>query len=168
MKLDQIKTGGIIMRRIVAILFCTITILPICSCGYQIKVGDSMSKINSNYIRYAKINTLSVFKTGENYLITIDDGQTIQKLVEFSSERKCRRIQGLHLIESESLSGFLGIGLAEMTAKIGQPHVDIGSGFYIPAYITENAHLIYFEVENGIVTEGSDLDIFTNTIEQIK
>ena len=52
----------------------------------------------------------------------------------------------------------------ELKEKIGQPHVDIGSGFYIPAYITEDAYLICFELENDNIFEVIKRDLLTNKI----
>lgn len=85
-------------------------------------------------------------------------------MVEFSSDRKCRRIQGSDLVNNSDISQFLNVDFNELTEKIDQPHVDVGSGFYIPAYITEDANLVCFELENEIVIEVIQRDLFTNKI----
>lgn len=58
----------------------------------------------------------------------------------------------------------MNVNFNELTEEIGQPHVDVGSGFYIPAYVTEGANLVCFELENEIVIEVIQLDLFTNKI----
>jgi hypothetical protein len=58
----------------------------------------------------------------------------------------------------------LNVNFNELTEEIGQPHVDVGSGFYIPAYVTEDANLVCFELENELVIEVIQLDLFTNKI----
>lgn len=58
----------------------------------------------------------------------------------------------------------MNVNFNELTEEIGQPHVDVGSGFYIPAYVTEDANLVCFELENEIVIEIIQLDLFTNKI----
>lgn len=58
----------------------------------------------------------------------------------------------------------MNVNFNELTEEIGQPHVDVGSGFYIPAYVTEDANLVCFELENEIVIEVIQLDLFTNKI----
>ena len=58
----------------------------------------------------------------------------------------------------------MNVNFNELTEEIGQPHVDVGSGFYIPAYVTEAANLVCFELENELVIEVIQLDLFTNKI----
>ena len=58
----------------------------------------------------------------------------------------------------------MNVSFNELTEEIGQPHVDVGSGFYIPAYVTEDANLVCFELENELVIEVIQLDLFTNKI----
>lgn len=127
-------------------------------------VGDSIRSINKQRMPYISINVLSVYKVNENYLIIVADGEIVQKLVEFSSDRKCRRIQGFDLVNNSDISQFLNVDFNELTEEISQPHVDVGSGFYIPAYVTEDANLVCFELENEIVIEVIQRDLFTNKI----
>lgn len=62
----------------------------------------------------------------------------------------------------------MNVGFNELAEEIGQPHVDVGSGFYIPAYITEDANLVCFELENEIVIEVIQRDLFTNkTVDRV-
>lgn len=152
------------MKRIIAFLFFITILFSGCSSGYKFEVGESMSKINNQYTPYITINALSVYEISENFLITIDDGNIIQKTVEFTHDRKCHRIQGFDLIKNCDVNQFLNTNFNELTEKIGQPHVDIGSGFYIPAYVTEDANLICFELENEIVIEVIKRDLLTNKI----
>lgn len=58
----------------------------------------------------------------------------------------------------------MNVNFNELTEEIGQPHVDVGSGFYIPAYVTEDANLVCLELENELVIEVIQLDLFTNKI----
>ena len=127
-------------------------------------VGDSIRSINKQHMPYISTNVLSAYKVNENYLIIVADGEIVQKLVEFSSDRKCRRIQGFDLVNNSDISQFLNVDFNELTEKIDQPHVDVGSGFYIPAYITEDANLVCFELENEIVIEVIQRDLFINKI----
>ena len=152
------------MKKIIALLLFVTILFSACSNSYKFEVGESMSRINNQYTPYITINTLSVYKFSENYLVTIDDGTIIQKLVEFSLERKCLQIQGFDLIENGDMNQFLNMNFNAITKQIGQPQVDIGSGFYIPAYITKDAYLICFELENEIVFEVIKRDLLTNEI----
>ncbi len=152
------------MKRIIALLLFVAILFSACSSSHKFEVGESMSKINNQYTPYITINALSVYEISENYLITIDDGSIVQKLVEFSFERECRRIQGFDLIKNGDINQFLNMNFNKLIEKIGQPHVDVGSGFYIPAYVTEDANLICFELENETVFEVIKRDLLTNKI----
>lgn len=152
------------MKRVIAFVVAVMILFSACSSRCEVRTGESMSKINKQYTPYVTINTLSVYKINEDYLIIIDDGDIIQRLVEFTSSRECCRIQGFSLIEIGDIRRFLNVAFNEVTEEIGQPHADIGSGFYIPAYITGDANLICFELENGIVVEVIQRDLLTNRI----
>ena len=163
MKLDRTEKGGYILKRIFAFLFVVTILFTACSGGGNFRVGESMNSINRQYESYIAVSTLSAYKINENYLITIDDGDVVQKMVEFSSDRKCLRVQGLDLIKSGDTSQFLNINFNKLTEEIGQPHTNIGSGFYIPAYITEDAYLVCFELEDETVVEVIRRDLLTKS-----
>lgn len=152
------------MKKVIAFLFAVTILLTACSGGHPFKIGESMSDIHKQYTAYLTMSPLSAYKVNENYLITIADGDTIQKLAEFSSDRKCLRAEGLDLIKSENISQFLNLSLKELTEKLGQPHADVGSGLSLPAYMTEDANLICFELENEIVIEVIQRDLLSNEI----
>ena len=87
-----------------------------------------------------------------------------QKLAEFSPDRTCLRTQGLRLIEINDICQLLNVSVDSLTEKLGQPHADIGSGFSVPAYITDDAELLCFELENDSVVEIILRDLFTGEI----
>lgn len=88
----------------------------------------------------------------------------------FSSERRCRESQGIDLIDdNESIEKYLNKPFEEIRQQLGAPHADVGSGFYIPAYLTENAYLICFVLESDVVCEVFKRDLIKNEIiEQVE
>lgn len=66
-------------------------------------VGDSIRSINKQHMPYISINVLSAYKVNENYLIIVADGEIVQRLVEFSSDRKCHRIQEFDLVNKTAI-----------------------------------------------------------------
>lgn len=152
------------MKKIVVFLLAAAILFSACSGRQKVSVGESISSIHKQYTPYLTINPLSAYEIGGNYWMTIDDGDTVQKLTEFSPDRTCLRTQGLRLIEINDICQLLNVSVDSLTEKLGQPHADIGSGFSVPAYITENADLICFELENGIVVEIILRDLFTGEI----
>ena len=152
------------MKKIIAFLFAVTILFSACSSSHKLTVGESISNVNKQYTSFITVNALSVYKINDDYLITIDDGDVIKKLVEFSSDRKCRRVQGLDLIKNDDINEYLNLDFNKLKEKIGEPHVDIGSGFYIPAYITEDANLICFSIENEKVVQVIQRDLLTDKI----
>ena len=152
------------MKKSITLLLLVIVLLFGCVSKDEFLVGDQMSKINNKYTPYISLNSLSVYEIDNNYLVVVYDNDTAQKLVEFSSKRKCNRVQGMDLMKKDDIGQFLNMDAVKLKEKLGQPHADIGSGFYIPAYITEDAYLICFEIENGVVFEVIERDLINNKI----
>lgn len=127
-------------------------------------LGDSMNNIDNQQNPYIFLNSLSVYRTDDRYKIVIEENVAVQKTVEFSSDRKNHNLQGLILIKNEDINQYLNMSMDEIKEKLGEIHADIGSGFYIPAYITEDGFIICFELENDIVCGVIKRDILTNLI----
>lgn len=92
-------------------------------------VGDSIRSINKQHMPYISINVLSAYKVNENYLIIVADGEIVQTLVEFSSDRKCHRIQGSDLVNNSVISQFLNVDFNELTEKIDQHMLMLAAAF---------------------------------------
>ena len=152
------------MKKIVVFLLAAAILFSACSGRHKVSVGESISSIHKQYTPYLTINPLSAYEIGGNYWMTIDDGDTVQKLAEFSPDRTCLRTQGLRLIEINDICQLLNVSVDSLTEKLGQPHIDIGSGFSVPAYITDDAELLCFELENDSVVEIILRDLFTGEI----
>lgn len=152
------------MKKIILLLLLMILTLSGCKKNTNIQIGDSMTTINNQQQPFIFLNSLSVFQTNNTYTVVVEENGVVQKKVEFSSDRKCCTVQGLILVKDGDINQYLNQSLNELNEKLGEAHADIGSGFYIPAYITENGYLIYFNVENDTVFEVVKRDILTNEI----
>ena len=152
------------MKRIISSLLLVILFLSGCSSNNDFLIGDHMSEINNKNTPYLILNTLSTYKIDGSYLVVVEDDNIIEKLVEFSLERKCKKAKNIKPIKDVDIDQFLNMNVEDAKNLLGQPHADIGSGFYIPAYITEDAKLISFQIENDIVFEVIKRDLITNKI----
>ncbi len=135
-----------------------------CKKNTNIQVGDLMTVINNQQTPFIFLNALSVFQTDNTYTIVIEKNGAAQKIVEFSPDRKCCAVYGLVLVKNEDINQYLNKSLSELKETYGEVHADIGSGLYVPAYITENGYLIHFEVEQDIVYEVVKRDLLTNVV----
>lgn len=95
-------------------------------------------------VPFLHLCALSVYKQEDQYLITVYEDDAIRKTCTFTPERVCTDVQGMTLIENQPVEQFIGVDINTVQTLLGKPHADIGSGFYTPAYITENAYLISF------------------------
>lgn len=161
-KLNPIKERT--MRRILILSIMVVILFSGCANNSQFKVGDKMSDINNENTPYISLNSLNAYERSSNYVIVISTEGVAEKLVEFSSERQSIRVQGLDLVKSQEINKYLNMDINKLKKELGQPHVDVGSGFYIPAYITNDAYLICFELEDDIVFEVIKRDLLTNDI----
>lgn len=162
MKLDQIrtKTTIIILLLIVFVLF----IFCVACCDSDYVDGDKMKRNDGQYIPHINMNTLKVYLINGNYYVTVEEGGSVQQIVCFSPERNCCSSQGMKLIKNYDVGFLKNMSAADITYLLGSPHTDLGSGLYIPAYITEDAYLIYFYFENDIVVKVAKKDLLTNEV----
>lgn len=152
------------MKRIIVSLLLILLLFSGCMNNDDFFIGDQMSEFNNKYIPYMALNSLLAYEIDGNYLIVIENNGVVEKLAKFSSDRKCQMAQKIELIKEVDVNQFLNMNIETLKKMLGQPHVDIGSGFHIPAYITEGANLIAFQIENDIVFEVIKRDLFTNKI----
>lgn len=115
-------------------------------------------------VPFLHLCALSVYKQEDQYLITVYEDGAIRKTCTFTPERVCTDVQGMTLIEDQPVERFVGVDINTVQTLLGKPHADIGSGFYIPAYITEDAYLIYFQFEGNEVFGVFKEDLLTGTM----
>ena len=152
-------------------LFTLILILGMCfmfGCSKdkfsKIKIGESMDRARDVYsATHIDLNAVKVFNDGENFVIVIEENQGISGIAVISSDRKTLHSEKITPINDENIEQFCGKSIEKIEEQYGKIHSDIGSGFYIPAYITDHATIVFFEIENGIVERISSKDIIANT-----
>lgn len=125
--------------------------------------GQSSSKEKGELL-YER-SGLSTYKVNENFRVCIRQNDFSVGEVEFSSNRAVVHVKSIKLIPSDSKPSFVNKSLATIEEMFGPPHVDVGSGFYIPAYITEDAYLIsVYLTEEDMVYQTVVRDLLTNEV----
>lgn len=155
------------MKRIIVILLSLILLLAGCQNNDKI-IGVTMNDIKAQYDLHICLNSLYVFKKDAIYLVVIEENSVAQKKVEFSLDRNYRNAVGITLLKSQNISQYLNLTLDEIVENFGEFHTDVGSGFYIPAYITEDGYLVCFGIEDNVVYEVTVRDLLTNKIVEKK
>ncbi len=156
------------MKKVFILLL--IILLTFCGCRiHKNTVGDD-SMINHNTVNpYISLNSLNVYKVKGNFIVSIYMNNSISNIVEFSCSRKSKILNNdIKLLADVDIDQYLGMNMDQIIYKYGQPHTDIGSGFYIPAYITENGYLIYFKLSDNIIFEVIKMDLLNNMVVETK
>ena len=107
--------------------------------------------------KYSKF-FFSVYELDDRYIVAISNNGIG---VEFSKDRKCIAFFGIVPVKNDKLYNYLGKEFKLVEKELGQYHIDIGSGFFIPSYITEDGYLICFHVENDYITCVQEYDLFS-------
>jgi len=98
------------------------------------------------------LNTVFVYKDGENYIITLSEldcdyiDLRVSKLLVFSPEKRVLLAKNIDLIDDNDLKSFKGKTFKEVREKYGEPHCNISDGYYIPSYITKQGAIVCLEV----------------------
>lgn len=146
------------MRKMKALCVLISVVVLLAGCS-----GKSSSKEKGELL-YERCG-LSTYKVNENFRVCIRQNDSSVGEVEFSSNRAVVRVKSINLIPSDSNQSFVNKRLAAIEEMFGPPHVDVGSGFYIPAYITEDAYLIsMYLTEEDMIYQTVVRDLLTNEV----
>ena len=134
----------------------------------RIKIGDSIDKAKDVYnSSYISLNALQVFKDEGRYVLAVEGNRGISGIAVFSSEGRLLYSEKLVPINDENIKRFCGESVYELEKQYGKIHCDIGSGFYLPAYITNHATIIFFEIRNDTVERFFSMDIITKETTEV-
>lgn len=101
---------------------------------------------------------ISVYETDKCYIIVVSaDGIG----AEFSKDRQCIAYFETIPIKSKEIHDYLNKKFSFVEESLGKYHVDVGSGFFIPSYITQDGYLICFHVDDNYITYVQKIDLFT-------
>lgn len=151
------------MKKIFA-LFLLICIL-LCGCSNPYILLNPR-RISQKYLVYYKNNALTAYKANNDYIFTATEYGSSEKYVIFNSERVPIVCNGFELIDDCNINNFAEMNFVDVEGMYGSPHVDIGSGFCIPAYVTTNAYLIsfHYNTDDNSISLITKYDLFTNEI----
>lgn len=152
------------MKRIFS-LFLLLFLLLFC-CGSNAPKGNTIADYYSHgtEIPYIWINGLMVYKYDDAYEVVVKYEDWKEHSVVFSLNRTPSDINGLELQNITNIGNYLGAHTSDIQDVHGEFHVDVGSGFSYPGYITTDGYLVYFSFQEDRTTSVRKLDLFTNTI----
>lgn len=152
------------MKKSIIVILLLIFTLSGCQINANTQTDDATAKIDTQQAPILSLSTLSVFQTDDLYTVVIEKNEADKIVVEFTADRECHSVQSLDLVKYGELNQYLGKNLNELEAQFGKVHTDVGSGFYIPSYITEDGYLLSFVVEDDIAAAVLRRDLLTGEI----
>ena len=95
------------------------------------------------------------------YSVVVIENGTVCKAVSYSQNREAEIVLNLHLVKIEDNQDLLGKSLSELEELLGEYHVDIGSGFFIPSYFTVDGYLVSFTLSDNVISHIGKTDLLT-------
>lgn len=140
------------MKRVIIWIISTIILLS------TVLVVQKQNKEST--VPYLHLPTLTAQKEQDRYIIKISQVGEKEKYIYFSGEREILKTKRVYPLKTEDIQIHVGKKFTDVVAQYGEPHADVGSGFYIPAYITEEAYLIEIQVDSdGIISRVAKYDL---------
>ena len=104
---------------------------------------------------------ISVYQADNSYLMLIEKRGKVTGTLEFSSEKNLIKCKGITPLEIMDIRILLGQPLEKVELAYGNYHVNTGSGFFIPSYVTMEGILVKMWIEDGVVAHVSKIDLFS-------
>lgn len=134
------------MRQKIVTVICAIVLVVII-----ILLAQQMKSITT--VPYLYYGSLSAKQMTRKYVITVSTMDRRNKAVHFSDEREVLKTKGIEPLKTEDWQNLVGRRMQDIVEQYGEPHADVGSGFYIPSYITEDAYLVLICLDEENVSE---------------
>ena len=106
-----------------------------------------------------QLNTLCTYKKAGGFIISYQTNNEKSEIILFSDNRTLISNTSYILEQSIDFDGCIGNKFSDIMQKLGPHYIDIGSGLFLPSYITDNGILISFVVQDGYIT-----DLFTTDL----
>ena len=147
------------MKRILSIILLILLFLS--GCNRIITTADISGDKKCLY----SVPTLSVYQNDSHVYIVITDNEGVGIVrAAFLPTRVVDATYNLDLIENLSGESFIGLNQSEIVEEYGEFHTDIGSGFFAPAYITEDAYLIVLGLDGDCVDIVTKYDLIDGSV----
>lgn len=138
------------MKRWICLGLCLLLLLG--GCGGSHAEPTVEAPPDGSYLSYP---TLEIVVEGGNYVLTtMDGGRAV-----FSSEGELLEAKGITPVKADGQ--IMYSDLSALTEALGQPHGDIGSGLYIPSYVTEDFRLLAYSCREDQVQSVTVTDLLT-------
>ena len=105
---------------------------------------------NSNEEKMIGNGTIRVkYKTNSIKIIIYDNFDKEKSYISFDENKKIKELYNIRVVDHNILPDINDLqNILDIKNILGEPHADIGSGLYIPAYIFDDGSIAYFCIAN--------------------
>ena len=132
----------------------------------NIELGTAKVEIRKHVTKFI-IDSFEFFAFENNghYIAVVCKGMRITGVLDYSSSGELLSSSGIIPIEIANVADLVGASSKSVTDQYGDFQFDLGSGRYIPAYITTEGVVLYFSIEEDTVLSVSALNLIDNSTE---
>ena len=147
-------------------IFAILAVVLVIAIGLVVKAcwnNGQLQRLLENSEFVYESAPIAVYRKDGLYVVTVEDTQKALKGIMFSPDRQVIRTYGIEPVEISDISPYLEKTWEELENDYGTFHMDIGSGLYLPSYITTEGYLVTFSFNRsgGTNTHVGKMDLFT-------
>lgn len=150
------------MKRIICVIICAVLLMTGCR---KMELREKYSDLPIAARIYCIGINIAVFKFDDNYVIGKHSDHGYIPKVYISADREVVSLCDWKPCEVEHLVDIKGMTEQEVIHKLGEPHVDVGSGLSSPSYVTADGYFIIISFnEADVVDHISKTDILSGEV----
>ncbi|MDR0889222.1 MAG: hypothetical protein LBM28_01070 [Oscillospiraceae bacterium] len=160
------------MKRGIVLLLLATALLTACTSGSGTDYAQTPSPAEAadNYAECIfSMNRLNVYQSEDVYHVVIESGYGgLDRSITFDARRNANDPKGITPIACGDISKWLGKTMREVEEEYGEIEVELGSGLYLPGYITTDAYLLTFspDGQEGKIEMVSKTDLFSGEVSE--
>lgn len=132
------------------------TVCPNIRTQGNVNIRDSIYAVKERFKGNILLDqySLVVLEAPEGYYFAgIDkDGRTIRAVVKFSKDLELLEANGVEPIEQLNQEEWIGKEELEFVSRYGSCHFNLGSGLYIPSYISKTGLIYSLYIDDGVIS----------------
>lgn len=110
---------------------------------------------------FFECNPVYVYNINDVYSVVIIGNGNVSSAVSFSAKRELLDTFNIDISSIDSIAKYLGASLADLQNELGAYHTDIGSGLFMPTYISADGYLVCFTIIDGFVMYAGRTDLLS-------
>jgi len=114
------------------------------------------------YEKVLQLNSLCTYKTIDGFIIKCQTSNGKSESIFFSDNRTLISNTPFVLKQYNDYGGCIGNKFSDIKQMFGSHYIHIGSGLFLPSYITDNGILISFVIQDGYITDFFTTDLLAN------